>query len=535
MLYNLNRWRIKTMSDLITTVSKEEELKQLIFGGLLNDFNYKWVRDEFLEILSDKDIRKQLDDAYTETSVINWVNRHGVLHGLAVTYNSLRLFELIHKGIIESSYEKYFELKKPLILFGLLVSSYIHDAGRAYIPHIEQIKAHGERLEDVISILERLKGHRILREEISHRDKLFFFRLVRELCLCHDMKEIESERAEIAIIKLADALDCDKERVYSEGDKGELKEKGDLDKMHLVLLNDKHPEMYYGCKEGIESISMEWNDYAVAYDITLTIKEYSAVVQIKNILTTLKTCEQSKEEPVKELAKRVRVIANKDNNTVFLYPKDPQDIGSWLNIKVAQRKVEFDILNEEGDASIKNCLTIKNEREKVGIKGFSTGMWGYTSRKAEELKFVAYQLINDKLKEQLDVVKPNFVLNGGKEHWWTIKLKRKLYINDAPIKIQNVCTGWKGFANIKADECAFFDRIPHESLELKVLLPREIEKELIHPSFEIRSEKGPKAQTIYTEQLETSHEPSRNKHVITKNIEKPANGCLYSIKWNLMN
>lgn len=522
------------MSGPITTVSKEEELKQLIFEGLPKDSIYKWIREELEEIFRDNDIRKQLDDAYTETSVINWVNRHGVLHGITVTYNSLRLFELIYKDIIESSYEKYFELKKPLILFGLLVSSYIHDAGRAYIPNIEQIKTHGERLDDMIGILERLKGSRILRGEISHKHKLIFFRLVKELCLCHDMKEIESERAEIAIIKLADALDCDKERVYSEGDKGELKEKSDLDKMQLVLLNDKHPEMYYGCKEGIESISMEWNNYAGAYDITLTIKDYSAVVPIKNILTTLKTCEQSKEEPVKKLAKRVRVIANKDNNTVFLYPKDPQAIGSHLNIKVAQRKVEFDILNEEGDASIKDCFTINNEREKGGIKGFSTAMWGYTPRKAEELKFVAYQLINDKLKEQLDVI-PNFVLNSGKEHWWIIKLKRKLYINDAPIKIQTVCTGWKGWANIKKDEGAFFDRIPHESLELKVLLPREIEKELIHPSFEIRSGKDPEAQIIHTEQLETLHEPSRNKYVITRNIEKPANGYLYSIKWNLIN
>jgi metal-dependent HD superfamily phosphatase/phosphodiesterase len=522
------------MSGPITTVSKEEELKQLIFAGLPKDPNYEWVRDEFKEILRDKNIRKQLDDAYTETSKINWINRHGVLHGLTVTYNSLRLFELIYKDLVESSWEKHFGLKKPLILFGLLVASYIHDAGRVYIPNIEQMQNHGERLDDMIGILERLKGDRILTGEIAHKDKLSFFRLVKELCACHDMKEIESERAEIAIIKLADALDCDKERVYSEGDKRELKKKDDLDKMRLVLLNDKHPEMYYGSKEGIESISMVWNDYAGAYDVTLTIKDYSAVVPIKNILSTLKTCEQSKEEPVKKLAKRVRVIANKDNNTVFLYPKDPQAIGSHLNIKVAQRKVEFDILNEEGDASIKDCLTINNEREKDGLKGFSTAMWGDTPRKAEELKFVAYQVINDKLKEQLDVIH-NFAHNGGKEHWWTIKLKRKLYINDAPITIQKECTGWKGWANIKEDEGAFFDRIPHGSLELKVLLPREIEKELIHPSFEIRSGKDPEAQIIYTEQLETLHEPSRNKYVITRNIEKPANGYLYSIKWNLIN
>jgi metal-dependent HD superfamily phosphatase/phosphodiesterase len=523
------------MSGPITTVSKEEKLKQLILGGLPKDSNYKWVRDEFAEILRDKDIRKQLDDAYTETSVINWVNRHGVLHGITVTYNSLRLFKLIYDGTIESSYEKYFNLKKPLILFGLLVSSYIHDAGRAYNPHIEQIKTHGESLEDVIGMLQSLKGVRILRE-FADKDKLNFFRMVRELCLCHDMKEIESERAEIAIIKLADTLDCDKERVYSEDDKDEFKEKDDLDKMHLVLLNDKHPEMYYGSKEGIGSISMEWNDYESVYEIKVTIKDYSAVTPIKNLLTTLKACEQSKAEPVKNLADRVRVIANKDNNTVVLYPKNPQAIGSHHNIKVVQRTIEFDIFNGGGDGSITDYVTIKNERETAGIKGISISRWGYTSMNAEELKIVAHQLINDKLEEQLDV-KPTFVLNDGKEHWWTIVLNRALNIGDDPIKIQNVCTGWKGFVNIEADEGAYFVGVPHESLELKVLLPREIKKERIHPSFEIRSGKGPKPQTIYTEKLETSYDynPSGNKYLITKNIEKPANGYLYSIKWNLMN
>jgi len=142
---------------------REEEI---LIEKLLNEIpdKYEWVKKDFKEILENPQIKKRLHNAYIETSKKNWINKHGRVHGLKTALNSLRLFKLIDHDIIESSYEKYFDVSKAMVLFALLVASYVHDIGRAFDPETEKIQKHGERIDDLIKILEKMKEDRILQE-----------------------------------------------------------------------------------------------------------------------------------------------------------------------------------------------------------------------------------------------------------------------------------------------------------------------------------------------------------------------------------
>ena len=98
------------------------------------------------------------------------------------------------------------------VLFALLVAGYIHDVGRFYNPTIH----HAIEIGDAIDIIDKLRqppGPKIL-SGIPPSLQGEIIRRIKELCLCHDQKDKPSDSAEIALIKLADALDCAKTRTY---------------------------------------------------------------------------------------------------------------------------------------------------------------------------------------------------------------------------------------------------------------------------------------------------------------------------------
>ncbi|GAI53735.1 unnamed protein product [marine sediment metagenome] len=126
--------------------NRERALKRGILNELKQSYD-QWLHDDFQTILNQETIKEVLDKALTETAKRNYINKHGVGHGLTVVSNVLCLFQLIEKGIVELDYERDFSLKKEHILFALLAASYIHDTGRFYDPSIDHVREISEAIE----------------------------------------------------------------------------------------------------------------------------------------------------------------------------------------------------------------------------------------------------------------------------------------------------------------------------------------------------------------------------------------------------
>jgi len=122
----------------------------------------------------------------------------------------LKLFHLIESNCIQSDYINDFpdfELQKKHLLWALLVASYIHDTGRFYDASID----HESQVSEAVKVCEE---HVSGLGDLKQKEKDFIPRLIKELCLCHDKKAELSGKVEIALIKLADTLDCERDRTY---------------------------------------------------------------------------------------------------------------------------------------------------------------------------------------------------------------------------------------------------------------------------------------------------------------------------------
>ena len=120
-----------------------------------------WVKQGFEEIVNNDELEYILNQALLETATRNYINKHGVEHGLNVARYLLRLFELIDEGIVSSDFKEDFspppgaeeKVDENHVLFALLVAGYIHDVGRFYNPTIH----HAIEIGDAIDIIDKLR------------------------------------------------------------------------------------------------------------------------------------------------------------------------------------------------------------------------------------------------------------------------------------------------------------------------------------------------------------------------------------------
>ena len=319
----------------------ENQIKKSI-KAKLNEMGYPdWVYDDFNEVVTHGTITKKLDQALNQTKKQR-INKHGVEHGLKVVWNALCLFELIHKGAIESDYVSQGILPdKTTVLLCLLFASYVHDIGRFFVRDID----HEMGIDKALRILEAQSAAgtgRIL-QKIATTHTAEILDRIKELCLCHDKKKSRSESVEIALIKLADSLDCDRNRAY------------EIDPLHkpseklAIFLQDDSPEKYFGCLS-VEKVNIKYNEKEKEIEITLTINNFLASIPIETILNVIKKCEKGRNSAA-QFANKIRLYVHykEDNGDKFrIYPEQ-------IPPGVTEEKVR-ETLEEEMSAKVKEFI-----------------------------------------------------------------------------------------------------------------------------------------------------------------------------------
>lgn len=534
--------------ELLFEIGEKEKKEEVL--DKLKDFktlDWKWVHENFKVIIDDRDIRETLNFAYRETS-IDYINKHGVIHGLVVASNVLDLFKLIADDIVGSDYERDFGFKKEHVLFALLTAGYVHDGGRFYVHSIN----HEEEVSIIIKrIVVLMEKEFILRDKIEpkQRGKLIN-KMIRELCLCHDKKVEASGKAEIALLKLADALDCSKDRVYTEREHKSLK--GDHSKqMAIILSKDRRPESYFGCL-GIEGVEINWNDRDGRVDVITSINDHAAFVPIKTIHNVLKECEKDKKDSVKELSRRIHVFVKEDAKKYNVYPENPEQIPGAEFVRLIYNIDVLDI-DTYADTEIEEIFEIRNAQEKAGITSRTVKLFGDKSTDEKDTYLRMFKLPKNFSIEQFESAeiqspKINEIvsqINGeelsvqreysedrGKAHVWTVSFGEELKIGDT-IKIIGKCL-WKQCTKIKEGEFTHTTITPCKHLVINVFFPKEVSKENIDACFEIRKE-GEQRKTIYYTKTPyaISYSNARNKSYIHFSFDELEIGYMYRAGWKL--
>lgn len=446
---------------------KNSNLKQEILNILEEKYGRdSWILKDFRYVVEHENLKRILQVANTETSERRYLNTHGVDHGLTTAYNTIKLFRVIEEDFVKSDYIEDFpiaELKKEHVLFALLVAGYIHDAGRFYDSEID----HETQIIDAIDIIKSMKVNTIFNRVAPIVSEHIIPR-IRELCLCHDQKEKPSGKVEIALIKLADALDCSKSRVYQ---KDELERMEPEEKNKYILIRDERPEKYFGSRF-IENIKIDWDDTEKVIDISVLAKNYACSVPIKTILNILKNCEISGES-VQEFARRIRInVEVKDEEHRF--PLYPETSVSTPKAKIIDDVYNFDILNCEGDTKIEDFFEIKNEKKVGRITSHPCMMEGAKPIKWEDMEVKAWKIVNSEPSELLKVVPPKTSDKNGKIQTWTILLNLE---EGETIKVRQVYS-WPGFFNTKKDFFYFVALTNHSRFEIEVLYPKQMRDKL---------------------------------------------------------
>lgn len=507
-----------------------EDRKQILRQEILTKLSKiypPWICNDFQQILDEPTIADILDRALTETAKRNYVNKHGIEHGLTVASNMLHLFELIEKGIVASDYKKDFSLKKEPTLFALLTASYIHDTGRFYDPDIDHVREIVEPIE-IIGDLASSPGRRIL-GDILGKDVERVIRRIRELCLCHEEKDKESGKVEIALIKLADSLDCCKNRVYSEKEKPKELEVEHPRKMKTILLKDKHPEEYYG-SSAIDRIEMRWDEHEDILDITMFIKNYAASVPIKRILNVLAKCEQSTES-VQKLSQRIRLYIKEVRRDRYLvYPKDIIHIP---HAEIIKSIYNLNVKNMDGDTDIEDIFEIKNLNDRAGIPGHTLGLGGKKKIDWEELKkkITMFDSEGETLKKFYKYTEHNPKTRVW-AHLWTVMFKEKLQVGESTT-VKGEYSSWDRFLNVKKDEFNYRARTRCKHLKVNIIFPpaEGITKERTKAHIEIKNSQGILYWTDKTLTVSYDEEQDRVSLLSTFDALKP--GYTYTTKWDL--
>jgi metal-dependent HD superfamily phosphatase/phosphodiesterase len=444
---------------------KNSNLRQDILKILEEKYGRdSWILKDFRYVVEHENLKRILQVANTETSERRYLNTHGVDHGLTTAYNIIKLFRVIEEDFVKSDYIEDFpiaELKKEHVLFALLVAGYIHDAGRFYDSEID----HETQIIDAIDIIKSMKEIHTIFNRVAPIVSEHIIPRIRELCLCHDQKEKPSGKVEIALIKLADALDCSKSRVYQ---KDELEKMEPKEKNKHILIRDERPEKYFG-SECIEDITVDWDDTEKFIDISVLAKNYACSVPIKTILNILRNCDRSGES-VQEFARRIHIdVEVKDEEHRF--PLYPEKTVSTPKAKIINNVFKFDILNCEGNTKIEDFFEIKNEKTVGRITSHPCMMEGAKSIKWEDMEVKAWKIVNSKQSERLKVAHKTSDKNG-KIQSWTILLNLK---EGETIKVRQVYS-WPGFFKTEKDQFEFTAFTTHSRSENKDLIPTKAEE-----------------------------------------------------------
>lgn len=509
---------------MVSTDDLKEEILSLLKEKYKGEEDKFWIYNDFKTIIDNNDLEQRLIFANIETAKRNYINKHGIDHGLRTAINVFNLFHLLEEDIIQSDYIADFliqdaECTKEHILFILLMASYVHDIGRFFDREIN----HEEQITEALEIIKKLKQANYICGNIIPNISEYIIPRIKELCLCHDKKDEISGKVEIALIKLADALDCDKNRVYSEMEKKEFKDISHDEKMKKILLNDKYPEKYFGSLN-IEYIDINFNDIENVIEIEISIKNYAASVPIKRIINTLKKFETSADS-VKELSRNIRVYIKEKENDGHQFLLYPMEFISTPGAFILSNTFDINILNKNGDAEINNILEIKNNEIKSGMTKHPFKMGGtYPSKWEEDISAEMLEFNNSKIE---------FIYKGVEEdlkfHKW-MQIFRKIPIGDS-IKILSKFK-WKKFFNVQNDVFEFKASTPHKLYEVNIFFPEEIKKENIKSYFEIID---PNNDIIYKNIIIPSYSETMKKEFINFKIDSLKLNWRSNIIWSIDN
>jgi metal-dependent HD superfamily phosphatase/phosphodiesterase len=451
-----------------------------------------WVLKDFGIVRDHRMIQNLLSRAYTETAERDYKNRHGLAHGLATAYNALRLFELLNNETVKSDYVDILELSKDEVLFVLMTAGLIHDTGRFYD---DAVKDHQEYVGDAISILEKALAAGIIlsdpdRGRIKSEEML---KRIKELCLCHDKKHEPSGKVEIALMKLADALDVGPHRVYTSEDKPELSTDQETF-LSKIFEKDKHPGRYFGPKS-IENVDFEYDENEQFLKVLFRIKDYACAEEIKKTIDILTLAAHNSHDNVRDFGGMVHIYVEtppaSERNICRIYPT-PSILSQMQARKahipqaiIPSIEYKFDILNESGDTDIDLPLQIKNVNNKKGIPGHTAFVGGDFPSNWDDIGIKWFEETESGMR---DLPPPEYLRSEGLRHQYRINFGRRLGIGEH-IKLHGKAR-WNRFIKVM-DSC--MEHIVATSttlLKFHIQFPQEVTERRVTAFFKIKNPEG---------------------------------------------
>jgi metal-dependent HD superfamily phosphatase/phosphodiesterase len=473
----------------LTAIPTEDEIVTQIHDVFKTQGYSNWVLNDFVRIKDNKMIRILLDRAYMETAKRDFKNRHGIMHGLSTAYNTLILFELLSKGAVKSDYMEIFELSKDEVLFTLMTAGLIHDSGRFY----EGANVnHEEHVNDAIAVLQKLlQSNDILSKSVNIISQEMIKR-VKELSLCHDKKYEPSGKAEIALIKLADALDTGPHRVYDKEDHPELA-KDDETKYATIFQKDKFPGRYFG-PLSIERVDFTWKDTEKVFEIVFVIKDFACADEIKKTLNVLGGCIKNGHLGVRALATKVHVyiefMHDPKKRRFRIHPsaEDLQKARAESTqipyAKLPYMGYEIDVLNMEGDVNMLIPMQLTNVLHGDGIDSQPAILGGYAATSWDAIGLRWFEKERKGLKK---LPKASYLRSDrqGLNHHYLIQFGRKLGMGKT-IALVGKCH-WPKFINVLDDKMVHTVSTPTEKLKISIGFPHELDNFTIEASYQVKN------------------------------------------------
>jgi len=459
-----------------------DSLKRIRYGDVAKDVQ---------KVLEHPALKRFLSIAEAETTE-KYMNKHGVTHGCTVVQNIVSLFELIRNEDLKSDYinQKFLKGKKE-VLFSLVTAGYLHDIGRFYDP---EVTGHEANIGCAIDFLQgMIENEQILGWVAKERIPVIREK-IRELCLCHGNKEMPSNSVEVALVKVADALDCSRTRVYTEQDIPELRTDDNAAKRRLIFSRDRQPEHYYGCY-AVKKVNIDYAADEGIIDIILDTEEEASSLPIGILLKAIRNCNRGWTDSTKDLSKRLRVYVHREGELYpnLLYPEDSREVQRSPYAELISSKYEVTIEDMSGKAKIINIFNIRNVTKKK-LESYRSWAEGPEQVEWNLIDSSAFMLCDD-TERQLKI-RYLYPENKGKRHWCKILFKDKSSEEAIPITRGQSCLlkvvyVWPNAFNVEQDEFVYIPANPIQRLDVKITLPMEISEKKIETYAEIRDASGP--------------------------------------------